>query len=939
MFFPFTLHINNSFLNVGDTLYNFWIFNSNLHKLTTHPSDLFNTNIMFPEENTLAYGDHQYPTSLIYGIILILVQNKILAYNLLYFLVVAASGFTAYLLVKYLTKSWIAGLISGVFFAFFPYRIHHIAHIQLLQLQWLPLSVLFLFKIFDEQRIKNSLLFALFSSLTILSSFYLGFQLFFIIIILLLFFIGIYKKIYLKKIPFLLLSCFLIILMILPFIIPYLEVKLANPGFTRTYEEISSFSGELHTLFIVNGVNFMYDLIYRHYLSSILSGGEGWFTGFLIMIFAFIGFVSAFFFKRDVRESIIKFAFSFMFLFLLIMAFGPTLRSNTALNGMKLPYYFFFKYLPGLKSLRSPSQFALGFTFALCILGGFGIKKIIDICKPNALKAVIGGLLFIMMFFETFTFPLWPKSFDGMTDIPKAYQAIAKSEHDILIYDPTLRDAEINYFASYHFKNTPYGLSGYYPENYLKFMKEIEDIRSFSSVRNLVSLGVNYLIFDETFYNPFELDQITKVNLKDFKKTKLDSKILVELIPENTKSIILCKNPIFIYGGMDEFNYPSHILSDYPNSFFIFNQFNSKDLPKNFDHVDFPLLTATTGKDYDSTYIPSISEVKAIPNQEISFDVLVKNNGSEIWGIKNGLNYALSYKIFDTDEQKYLSEKSKLCTLKKITFPGDDLNFHVKLIAPEKPGKYNLEFDMMAVGKFRFSEKGVKKIELGMNIAAENLSNGSIPKKSQLLPTDSKYNIKLIDLESLEYELTVNEPDKLNIYLGLIGNSQDDFNFIIDGEKYKGEKIYEGNRLTLFGIKSIFLKSGKHRIKVLTDKYYKQIDTNLEQIKYNMFLGEITTDSPTCLFLNKAFSNKWELYINGKKNTNHFIANYYRNVWFIDDVGKLEIKLVKKSYLFYPFLLSNTIFLACIVIPIIIGLVRYKPNLIIKNSRKKINFR
>jgi len=925
MFFPFTMHINDSFLNVGDTLFNFWTFNWNLHAIFNHPSDLFNSNIFFPEQNTLAYSEHQYLTSLIYGIILLIVQNKILAYNLFYFLTFALSGFCCYLLVNYLTKNKIAGLISGVFFAFFPYKINHIAHIQLLSLFWIPLSVLYLFKIFEENKLKNIFLFSLFTSFMTLSSFYLGFQLLFILFFIWISFIFIYKRNFLKKTAWLLLAVVIILIINLPFLFPYLELSRSNPEFVRTIEALIQFSAEPKSFFTINSVNYVFDLIYSRYLSKIVFSGEGWFNGFLILILAATATISVFFSKKDYKNNTIKITFFLICIFFFVMGLGPYLKHGSTVTNIKLPYYYFFKYLPGFNSLRAPFRFALGFSFALSVLGGYGAIKVLNFIKNNKVKTMIGSIIFLLLFIEMFTFPLWPKGFNGMVNIPQAYQEIANKREDLFIFEPTINNEQTNYYAAYHFKKVPNALSGYFPQGYRKLINEIKFIESISDVRNLISIGINFLVIDENIYGKDDLLRILNKNLKDFNKEELGAKYLVKLKPEDSQRLMLCENPILIYGGYDELNYPYYIFKDKQNSFVIFSQFNKDNSLNDYNHSVFPMLTYSEADGFKAKYIPSIPAANYNPGEEANLDVLVKNSGTEIWGIKENPDIVLSYRIIDSKTNNVINSDNEIYTLKKITFPGDDVNFHVKFKVPEKPGEYYVEFDMKAEGRFWFKEMGSETYLLPLYIGSENfvwVDEESINKLDAAL--DQSIEIKLKNLEKLEYELNVKKAGEYIFNMGYIGKYDGDCNFYLDGKKYPGDKIYKGERLTLFALDKLNLSKGIHDIKIDAENLYKPVAMKIVNNGYNKLLANANTTGQTCLYLDEAFSAQWTLFVNGKQNNEHFIGNYFRNVWYIKETGNLEIKLIKKSNFFPLFILSNIFILGLIFSPLFHYLIKFK---------------
>jgi len=92
-----------------------------------------------------------------------------------------------FLLTKHLTKNYYASIVAGIIFSFGIYHLWHgERHVELLPLQFIPLSVLFLIKTVESKKIKDPIIGGIFLALGLISSVYLGFfhLLFFIPLIL-----------------------------------------------------------------------------------------------------------------------------------------------------------------------------------------------------------------------------------------------------------------------------------------------------------------------------------------------------------------------------------------------------------------------------------------------------------------------------------------------------------------------------------------------------------------------------------------------------------------------------------------------------------------------------------------------------------------------------------------------------------------------------------
>ena len=98
--------------------------------------------------------------------------NPILAYNLAFFLTWPLSAFAAYLLVRFLTRRNDAAVVAGLAFAFSPYRVAELAHIQVLAFYGMPIGLLGLHGYLEERRARWLWAFALSWILVSLSNLY-----------------------------------------------------------------------------------------------------------------------------------------------------------------------------------------------------------------------------------------------------------------------------------------------------------------------------------------------------------------------------------------------------------------------------------------------------------------------------------------------------------------------------------------------------------------------------------------------------------------------------------------------------------------------------------------------------------------------------------------------------------------------------------------------
>jgi hypothetical protein len=133
--------------DLGDSLLNMWILGwmaEAIPRVATGQmsvADVWNANIFHPAPLALSFSEHLFGQAIQILPVYHLTKNLILSYNLLFLTSFALSGFTMYLLVRDITGNGHAAFLAGLIYAFVPFRIAQVAHIQSLSSQWMPLAL------------------------------------------------------------------------------------------------------------------------------------------------------------------------------------------------------------------------------------------------------------------------------------------------------------------------------------------------------------------------------------------------------------------------------------------------------------------------------------------------------------------------------------------------------------------------------------------------------------------------------------------------------------------------------------------------------------------------------------------------------------------------------------------------------------------------------
>jgi hypothetical protein len=150
-----------------------WVIAWVAHQAPRAPLHLFDTNAFYPDRNTLAFSEAMIVQSAMAAPIIWAGGSPVLAFNLVTLAGFALSGWAMYLVVAQWTGSRLAGLTSGVIYAFNAHSFTRLPHLQAQHTEFLPLVLFALDRLLREPAVRNALKLALWFSLEALTSIYL----------------------------------------------------------------------------------------------------------------------------------------------------------------------------------------------------------------------------------------------------------------------------------------------------------------------------------------------------------------------------------------------------------------------------------------------------------------------------------------------------------------------------------------------------------------------------------------------------------------------------------------------------------------------------------------------------------------------------------------------------------------------------------------------
>ena len=133
-----TTHLPN---DLGDPLLSSWILWWHAHRVP-FTREWWDGLAFFPVQGSLAFSDHRVGLSLLTSPLQWLGCNDIGAYNIALLASFTLSGVAAHALGHALTGRHAAAWLAGLVFAFNPFRLQHVAHLEIVSSYWLPIALL-----------------------------------------------------------------------------------------------------------------------------------------------------------------------------------------------------------------------------------------------------------------------------------------------------------------------------------------------------------------------------------------------------------------------------------------------------------------------------------------------------------------------------------------------------------------------------------------------------------------------------------------------------------------------------------------------------------------------------------------------------------------------------------------------------------------------------
>jgi hypothetical protein len=129
---PLAARLDTAVSDLGDPLLNAWIIDWDCYALTHAPLHIFDAPIFYPSKYPLAYSENLIGIAIVVLPFHLAGLPPLAVYNIAILLGFAISAYAGYLLARVATGKTAASAIAGLLYGFVPYKLGHLAHVQII---------------------------------------------------------------------------------------------------------------------------------------------------------------------------------------------------------------------------------------------------------------------------------------------------------------------------------------------------------------------------------------------------------------------------------------------------------------------------------------------------------------------------------------------------------------------------------------------------------------------------------------------------------------------------------------------------------------------------------------------------------------------------------------------------------------------------------------
>lgn len=470
----------------GDGRFSIWNVAWVSHALITDPRHVLDANIYYPHKGTLAYSELNLVAGVLGAPAYLITHNPLAATNSSIAAALWLCFMCMWALVRRLTGSPLAALVSATAYTFCPYLLSHTSHVQLLMAFVIPLNFLALHRLVERQTLWRGVQLGLAVAVGGLACGYYGIYGGIALGVGALWFSQ-RRTAYWRNLFIAVLTAGVLVA---PVMIAFRHAR-ADVGGGRTISD-----GDLRT-YSAEPVDYIVSGAKAHELwrPDQFSGRDPLFPGVVVLLLAAAAILLT---VRGIRgttlpETVI--GYQIIGAFAVVASFGPK----------ALLYSVLFRVVPAMSLLRAPSRFGLVAMFAIAVLAGVAASSI---RQRRWLAVALLLLIAAESGAETkqWGWPSWPIQETGA--IPRAYRILATLPRGAVVeypfpYDSTdlHRHTEAMLMSTYNWQPLVNGYSDVIPDDFYKILLPINEFPSTDSFAIMKNYNVRYVVWRIDTYN------------------------------------------------------------------------------------------------------------------------------------------------------------------------------------------------------------------------------------------------------------------------------------------------------------------------------------------------------------------------------------------------------------------------------------------------------
>lgn len=509
-----TTHVPGDY---GDAMLNLWILRWVAHAAPQGWAQMWDTNIFYPADNTLAWSDPLLALVPVHWAFERLTGSIALAFNLVYLLGWTLSLWFTYRLALHLTGRHGPSVVAALAFTFATPRLSHTGHWQLSATGWMvPLILLLVVRYCRRPRLRDGLGLGLaLAALTVTSSYYGVMMALTAVVVLVGYGLAKRPRPFWRYLGGLAAGGAVALVVVAPVALRYQEL-LEDPYFKRDAEP--AFSAHLEDFLAPDQESYLLaDLPPFESRAFNRSVENRLFPGTVAVVLGAVGVVALVATRRHHRRDrkvagpclphLLEKADVTVVLALLgagvtmfVLAFGR--YKDWFGQEVTMPYRTLELVVPGLEAIRSTARFVIVAQCVLAVLAALGLVWLLRRFRPRTML-VVSAVLGLVVLAESAT----PPGIVQLPDEPRflaVNQALAERPPGVVVELPmgnpsdghlwAFIEAPRNFLSTWDWNERVNGTSGYGPEGFEQVANDLETFPAPGAFERIDRLGIRYVV-------------------------------------------------------------------------------------------------------------------------------------------------------------------------------------------------------------------------------------------------------------------------------------------------------------------------------------------------------------------------------------------------------------------------------------------------------------